>query len=367
MTTQGITEEAQGSLLALLRTRGASIKDLDDERRERLREFLDYLHNTRGMSLNDIAKLIGNKTSGYTSWVCRQLGVPRRPFEEARLKGIREKRRKYERKPFDGTDEDRAYLLGLRHGDLSVSTPWKGVVRVSTSTTHPAMAQLFRSSFGPYGHVYQHPRYKKDTKTYEWNLFVIVDNSFVFLLNEKPKVWEWVSKKESTLIAYIGGMLDAEGSIGIYNNHAGTSLQGLFYNTNRELLTFIKTSLERLGFHPLGPYLDKSAGTSTSKYGIVRRKDYWKLVLAIFGEVQDLVREVPIRHREKVLRKEIALSINPGQKWATVEPRVLALRCDIRSGRDDFLALAETEFKKKHPSLTGEVSPVYSDRPAKAQ
>ena len=76
-------------------------------------------------------------------------------------------RRKYERKPFDGTDEDKAYLLGLRHGDLSVSKPWKGVAKVSTSTTHPAMAELFRSLFEPYGHVYQHPRYKKDTKAYE--------------------------------------------------------------------------------------------------------------------------------------------------------------------------------------------------------
>ena len=82
-------------LLALLRTKGLSIKGLDDSKREELRAFLDYLHSTKGVSLNDVAKLIGNKTSGYTSWVCRQLGVPRRPFEEARLKGIREKRRKY--------------------------------------------------------------------------------------------------------------------------------------------------------------------------------------------------------------------------------------------------------------------------------
>jgi len=143
-----------GEVLALLRTRGFSIKYLDDRKRAELREFMDYLHNTKGLSLNDIAKLVGNKTSGYTSWLCRQLGVPRRPFEVARLKGIREKRRKYERKPFDGTEEDKAYLLGLRHGDLSVSRPWRGVVRVSTSTTHPAMAELFRSLFEPFGHVY---------------------------------------------------------------------------------------------------------------------------------------------------------------------------------------------------------------------
>ena len=145
---------AQEALLALLRTKGFSIRTLEDPKKEELRVFLDYLHNTKGMSLNDIAKLIGNKTSGYASWVCRELGVRRRPFEEARLKGIREKRRKYERRPFDGTDEDKAYLPGLRHGDFSASRPFNGAVRVSTSTTHPAMARLFRSLFEPYGHIY---------------------------------------------------------------------------------------------------------------------------------------------------------------------------------------------------------------------
>jgi hypothetical protein len=117
---------AQNELLGLLRTKGLSIKNLDEQEKEDLREFLDYLHNAKGLSLNDIAKLIGNKTSGYASWLCKQLGVHPRPFEEARLKGIREKRRKYERKPFDGTEKDKAYLLGLRHGDLSVSRRGRG-------------------------------------------------------------------------------------------------------------------------------------------------------------------------------------------------------------------------------------------------
>lgn len=153
MLTQPPLSAEQEELLSLLRAGNLSIKNLDEGTREELRLFLDQLHNSMGLSLNDIARLVGNKTSGYTSWVCRQLGVPARPFEEARLKAIREKRRKYDRRPFDGTDEEGAYLLGLRHGDLSVSRPWNGVVRVSTSTTHPAMAELFRSLFEPYGHV----------------------------------------------------------------------------------------------------------------------------------------------------------------------------------------------------------------------
>jgi hypothetical protein len=341
-------DDAQNSLLDLLRTKGLSIKYMDETKKEELRRFLVFLHVEKGLSLSDVAILVGNKTSGYTSWLYRQLGVRCRPFEEARLKGIREKRRKYERRPFDGTDEDRAYLLGLRHGDLSVSKPWKGVVRVSTSTTHPAMADLFRSLFEPYGHVYQAPRYKKDTKSFEWNLNTIVDNSFDFLLNEKESVWKLVLGRESTLLAYLAGVLDAEGSVGIHSNGRGTLLRVMYYNTSQELLLFVKTALERLGYNPTGPYLDKRKGTTTSKYRIERKKDYYKLALQRFEDAKELVGRLPILHSEKVRRKHLALAILPGQAWSTVEPQIVALRNKFRLERDAFVREAETAFLRNH-------------------
>lgn len=257
---QDVSAETQEALLVLLRTKGLSIRELDEKRREELRQFMEYLHVTKGMSLTDISKMIGNKTSGYTSWLCKQLGVKARPFEEARLKGIREKRRKYERKPFDGTEEDRAYLLGLRHGDLSVSKPWKGVVRVSTSTTHPAMAELFRNLFEPYGHVYKHPRFKKDTNTYEWNLNTIVDTSFEFLFSPFSDLVDWILSKESITRAYLAGLLDAEGSVGIHPAKKLTSVSAVYYNTNLGLVWFVHKTMSSLGYHPLEPYLDKEKG-----------------------------------------------------------------------------------------------------------
>jgi hypothetical protein len=112
------TRQEETEVIELLRTPKLSIKNLDEPTKEKVRRVMLRLHRERGISLTDIAKMIGNKTSGYTSWLFKQLGLEPRAFEEARLKGIKEKRRKYERKPFDGTDEDKAYLLGIRHGDL---------------------------------------------------------------------------------------------------------------------------------------------------------------------------------------------------------------------------------------------------------
>jgi hypothetical protein len=184
-------QEEDGQVVELLRTPGLSIKYMDEPTKERIRLFIQRTHIEKGISMMDIAKMIGNKTSGYTSWLARQLGMQSRPFEEARLKAIREKLRKYERRPFDGTKRDMAYLLGLRHSDISITRPWTNAaeaIRVSTSTTHPAMAELFTSLFSPYGHVYMHPRYKKDTQSYEWNLNAILDGSFIFLQEERENV-----------------------------------------------------------------------------------------------------------------------------------------------------------------------------------
>src|SRR5207245_8394163 len=105
-------------------------------------------------------KLIGNKTSGYTSWLTRQLGIQPRDFEDARLAGIHKKVRKYERKPFDGTEEDKAYLLGIRHGDLSASRPFGNATRVSMSTTHATQADISTNLFTPSAHVTKNPRTK---------------------------------------------------------------------------------------------------------------------------------------------------------------------------------------------------------------
>jgi hypothetical protein len=336
-----VENSAEGELLPLLRTKGLSIKNLDEETCTRLRAYLNELHVDRGLSLTDIAKMIGNKTSGYTSWLCGQLGVSVRPFEEARLKGIREKRRKYERRPFDGTDEGKAYLLGLRHGDLSVSRPFDGAVRVSTSTTHPAMMELFRSLFEPYGHVYQHPRYKKDTKTYEWNLSTVLDNSFDFLLVSFRAQSEWILSKHSITCAYLAGLLDAEGSIGIYPAKLLTSLNVIYYNTNLDLMRFVHEAIKGLGFRPLKPYLDKKKGFRSPGFHIEMKKDYWRVMIARFKECQVFLASLPLRHAEKVDKKALAIRLTLGQPWKESGPKVAAIRQCIKSARDDFVAEAE--------------------------
>jgi hypothetical protein len=59
-----VTDEEQRAL-ELLRTKGLSIRNLPDKQREALRKFVYDIHVVRGVSLSDLAKLIGNKTGGF--------------------------------------------------------------------------------------------------------------------------------------------------------------------------------------------------------------------------------------------------------------------------------------------------------------
>jgi hypothetical protein len=340
----------QESLLALLRTKGLSIKDLDEKRKDELRRFLEYLHIEKGLSLGDIAKLIGNKTSGYTSWLSKQLGVKARPFEEARLKGIKEKRRKYERKPFDGTDEDRAYLLGLRHGDLSISRPWKGVVRVSTSTTHPAMVQLFRTLFEPYGHVYQYARYKKDTRTYEWNIQVIVDDCFSFLFQSFEESKEWVAMSQSRIIAYLSGFLDAEGSILVTRSNRGYAVVFVdYFNEDKSILDWISATATNLGLG-VSLRINKPIGRGTTGFHLNHNKEYWQLsIFKTYGIIEFVGRLRP-RHPEKIERRSVALKVRPHMRYDEISEQVVSLRSRIKADVAAFVHLAEATYLKTHPA-----------------
>ncbi|HME19317.1 MAG TPA: LAGLIDADG family homing endonuclease, partial [Nitrososphaerales archaeon] len=203
------------------------------------------------------------------------------------------------------------------------------------------MVELFRSLFEPHGHVYQDPRYKKDTATYEWNLKVILDVSFSFLLPPISAASEWITSKPSITISYLAGLFDAEGSVGIYPAKLKTSLNVIFYNTNLELLRLVSRHLENMGLKPLRPYLDKKKGFRSPGYHIEMKKDYWRVMLCRFQECQQFLRVLPVRHQEKLSKKALALKLVPGQAWTESGPQVEALRTSIKSARDAFVDEAE--------------------------
>jgi len=339
-------------VIELLRTPKLSIKHMDEPTKERVRNVMQHLHHERRISIMDIAKLIGNKTSGYVSWIFKQLGIQPRDFEEARLAGIHKKVRKYERKPFDGTDEDKAYLLGLRNGDLSVFRPFGDAIRVSVSTTHPAMAELFTKLFSPYGHVYQHPRYKKDTKTYEWNLNAILDQSFDFLLQSFEQTTSRTQESETSVIAYLSGLLDADGSIIPTKDQFGKVALFLdFYNSNKRILEWVQMHVKTWGYF-CSLRINKKGGTRTKKYGIIHRSDYWQFSAYGMDRIQELIAKLQPRHPEKIRRQSLALSVHKGQDYTSIQREVELFRAQKDQEVQNFVLQAQEEYERKHTTTS---------------
>ena len=339
------------AVIELVQYKNLSIRHLDPETKGRVKAAMEGLHWTRELSLNDIADLVGNKTSGYSSYLFKELGIKPRPFEEAQLKGIHDHVRIYERKPFDGTDEDKAYLLGISHGDFNVSRPFGDAVKVTTSSTHPAMCELFDQLFSPYGHVSHYPRYKKDTNTYEWNVGVTLDASFEFLLQKFEQSLPWVRSSGEITMAYLSGLLDAEGSIVITKDQSRKV--ALFVdcsNSNKALLDWIRYELIARGYF-CSVRINKRKGVRTKKWGIVHRKDYWQLSSYGMDNIQKLISELKPRHSEKIARREIALAVHKGQEYSLVAAEIASLRSRIKEGVRKFVLQAE-QFHKQSKSAT---------------
>lgn len=160
--------------------------------------------------------------------------------------------------------------------------------------------------------------------------------------------WDWVSTTDNRILSYLAGLIDAEGNIGISRDKKNTSLMLTIYNPDKLLLECVKKGLQKLGYNPLGPYLDKEAGQRSPGYNIEMKKDYWKIVLARFEESQSAIARIPLAHPEKVSKKELALSLKYREAWENMQVRVTALRGSVLIARDEFVRLAETEYLRKH-------------------
>lgn len=116
---------------------------------------------------------------------------------------------KYRKTPFDGSEQERAYMMGFRVGDINVYLPSKGanIIIARTNSTQEDQFQVMRSLFGGYGGV------KISGGGKAKNINCYLDKSFSFLLVEKPYAVEpWIKTRSQNCLAFMAGYTDAEGN-----------------------------------------------------------------------------------------------------------------------------------------------------------
>ena len=286
-------------ILYHLKHKGIARRDPAEHNRKATKEVVDawVKRYEGGESLKQIA---GDEFSPVTVFHhLRKRGMKLRDKVEEviRLNTVHKKT------PFSGDPLERAYLLGFARGDLWVTTHGRAV-RARGGSTHPAFIRLFRNLFEHYGPVYIYPKEAKLTG-YEWSMDADLDDSFRFLLDRDPNTFQGILTREQTFFSYLAGIFDAEGSVHYHRKGGGGAFESSVTNMDIELLRVLLRQLEALGYHA------KLESTPHSKDKTkVRGADYiWRIQVWRYKEVKGILNRLPLRHSEKVAKREIALTL----------------------------------------------------------
>ena len=272
------------------------------------------------MSALQAAKKLGLRSH---SWVLLKLldyEIPTRTLSQARTK--------YEKMPFEGSMCERAYLLGLRAGDLSAERN-HNLLRVATSSTRAVQIEMVRAVFGKYGHVHTYLT-EYGSRPKEWRVYCDLDKSFNFLLEKTNEIPNWVLSDELCFYSFLAGYADSEGSFNVLrapNNRLRVTIRRA--SEDRAILIQMEEKLRSLGFNPRF-YLDRRKNTMAS-YGSYK-KDFYALWISRRNDVTKLCKKLLLlsQHHGKIWMMELILSTE-GKNWTDVEKDVRESRRKIKT------------------------------------
>ena len=202
---------------------------------------------------------------------------------------------RYERKNFNDTKGEKAYLIGFRLGDLYVSKthPNSPTIRVSCNSTKNEQLILIRELFGSYGHVKEVGPDKKGAT----HIRCYLNNTFEFLMPKHPNIPSWILKSKKYSMFFLAGYLDAEGTFAIDNrNHpvfsAKSQDKGIMSDIHKYILPKIGVKTRLYFVRPAGSII---AGIISNKdvFGIYvyNKKDLNKILKELLPLLKHLKRK----------------------------------------------------------------------------
>ena len=198
----------------------------------------------------------------------------------------------YPRKDFSENLIEKAYLIGFRIGDLRVRKIWNGdTINVDCGSTKKEQIDLIKQLFRNYGHIW----IGKPSSSGKIQIETTLNTSFSFLLSKK--VPKWVIEKKKYFFPFLAGFIDAEGSIGIYQNQAVLQIG----NYDSPLLHLINKKLNEFGIECPKIYEnDTSSYIGPEGYG--HNQNYWQLRVHKKSSLLNLFELITphIKHRNKI-------------------------------------------------------------------
>ena len=283
---------------------------------------LEDLYLTQRLSSYAISKKFGVNDRTVRKWL-EKYDIPRRTISEAITK--------YHKTDFNENLGLTAYILGLRAGDVHAKRIHK-IIRIQTTTTHPAQVQMLEKTFGGFSHVGKHLFFNKAYAAHQWFVYCDLNESFSFILQKPDTIPQWIIVNDDYFYNFLAAYSDCEGSWKFLKSHEnGVRLVFQLCSQDREILVQLVAGLEERKYTP-HIYLDVKAGIT--KHGKKMNRDLYKCVLY---KRQDVVRLAGVllslsRHQEKINKMKLVLS-SRGKNWKEVEKEYYILQKEIQDTR----------------------------------
>lgn len=247
----------KATILKRLRTADAKIRKAGVSRLKVSDNELKELYANKKLTTRKIAEL----------FKCGRSTIHRKIAKLGIARDISVSHMKYPRKPFSGSDVEKAYLLGFAIGDLRVRKVGKRskTIKVDCGSTKNEQIGLIYGMFSKYGHVW----IGKKTKSGKKQIEAFVGDSFDFLLDGRQKA-AWALKGDC-FAPFLAGFTDAEGSIFITNGKAAFSIG----NYDEELLRLLREGLLKRRIWPVRIYRARKRYQIAGGYK--QKHHYWHL------------------------------------------------------------------------------------------
>jgi len=253
---------------------------------------------------------------------------------------------RHSRHAFSRNGMEKAYLLGLRAGDINAWRKTTNTIEVRVSTTHPAMAKLFSDSFEKYGHIMADAGRAYLPGRYRWQIRAHLDNTFRFLLSKTSDL----PGERNRFYAFLGGYSDAECCWSVYFSKGRAKMSWSIESRDLSLLRSISERLTREGLHPLHYIYQERGNQRFRKDQKIRApgdKQSAEIRLVRKHEVLSLAEKLLqiSRHGEKVAKMRLILGIHSMTRVGIVAA-LKRIRRKMKTEVRTFEAAAKREYKK---------------------
>ena len=259
---------------------------------------LDKLYLKEKLSSVEIARkfkcspsLIRNKLREYK--------IPIRSIQESHIICNKPKYPQYD---FSENLQEKAYLLGLRKGDLYIHkrSEKSNSIYVQMGSTKRDMINLVKECFSPYNYVRQTPPDKKGVITVKCSL----NKTFNFLLEKKDLIEKWILNDPKYFLPFLAGYVDSEGTFCLCRNNAVFSIR----SQDKNIIKQIRKKLIELNIFLRPARIVRKKGTKDIR-GTIANKDIWAIYIHRKDSLIKLINILKpyIKHKDKQKRMDILI------------------------------------------------------------